>query len=119
MDKDYKIRRRIKSIYNQTLDDFPTLLAYQNYEEEVEDIIYNLVHNIDKEKTELAIKTYQLQHVSNITKKQSKMYELEQQEESLIENENLEFKMRQKKFIVSLFCICVIGCILLVRVYCI
>ena len=47
------------------------------------------------------------------------MYELEQQEESLIENEDLEFRQRQRKFIVSLFCIYVIDCMLLVRVYCI
>lgn len=68
--RDIKIRKRIKSIYNKTESDFKNLLEFQNYEEYVEDLIYNLVHNINKDITEKLIYDYEHSHMKEITKKQ-------------------------------------------------
>ena len=47
--EDTKIRKKIKEIFNKTEKDFESLNAFNDYEEEVEDIIYNLAHGIDVE----------------------------------------------------------------------
>lgn len=51
----------VKEIFNKTEEHFPPtpegLLAFKNYEEDVEDMIYNLVHGIDTESTKKKIDT--------------------------------------------------------------
>ena len=96
VEKDAKVRRRIKSIYNKTEDDFPTLLEYQNYEEMIEDIIFMLVHGTtqEKETTESHVREYEKANVREITKKQSKAYELEQQVLEKIRIDELKLKER-------------------------
>lgn len=59
-EKDFSKRRDIKETYNKTLEDFASLLDFQNYEEEVEDIIFTLVHGSDVEikETEKKVEAY-------------------------------------------------------------
>ena len=42
MDKEVDIRRNILKIYNKQERDFPTLREYNDYLEEIEDIIWSL-----------------------------------------------------------------------------
>ena len=48
-ERDVSIRKMVKNVFNLTEVDFKSLLEYQDYEEEVEDIVFNLVHSIDVE----------------------------------------------------------------------
>lgn len=95
VEKDAKVRRRIRSIYNKKEEDFPTLLEYQNFEERVEDIIFNLVHGIDRETTEAAVREYEKSNMRDIAKKQSKMQEAEHRELEVILQEEARWKQRQ------------------------
>ena len=56
--EDAKIRKKIKSIYNKCEKDFESINAFKDYEEEVEDIIYNLVHGIDVEDMNRKVQAY-------------------------------------------------------------
>lgn len=111
VDKDAKVRRRIRSIYNKTEDDFPTLLEYQNYEELVEDIVFNLVHGIDREATEAAVREYERSNMRDIAKKQSRMQDLEHREQELIYQEEARWRQRQldsKVSVIRWFHYCII-----------
>lgn len=58
LDRDSNIRRRYLRWFNKRREDFPNALAYDDYLEMVEDMVYNLVHNIDTEKTKANIDKY-------------------------------------------------------------
>lgn len=64
--EDVKVRRRINDIYNKEERDFSTLREYNDYQEEKEDIIYQIVHNIDRAAAEARVKAYQQSHVDEI-----------------------------------------------------
>ncbi|KAG6772225.1 hypothetical protein POTOM_023624 [Populus tomentosa] len=57
--KEIVVRRRIASIFNKREDDFPSLREYNDYLEEVEDMIFNLVAGDDVAATEEKIAEYQ------------------------------------------------------------
>ncbi|KAH8505060.1 hypothetical protein H0E87_012345 [Populus deltoides] len=57
--KEIVVRRRIASIFNKREDDFPSLREYNDYLEEVEDMIFNLVAGDDVAATEVKIAEYQ------------------------------------------------------------
>lgn len=59
MNKELQTRRRIQNIYNKRQDDFPSLRAYNDYLEEVEDIIFNLIEGVDVVSTEEKLMKYQ------------------------------------------------------------
>ena len=66
VERDFTIRKKIKGIYNQTAEAFDTALDFRNYEETVEDVIYNLVNNIDVEATNSQVELYQRGHLQQV-----------------------------------------------------
>lgn len=72
-EKDTSWRRRIVSVYNKTEKDFASLLEYNNYLEQVEDMIYAIVNEEPAaEEIKASIKMYEQRHKSEIDKRQSK-----------------------------------------------
>ncbi len=57
-EKDARVRRKVKAIYNKMESSFSNSQAFRDYEEEVEDVIFNLVHGIDVDETQARIKKY-------------------------------------------------------------
>lgn len=66
MNKELQIRRRIQNIYNKRQEDFPTLRAYNDYLEEVEDIIFSLIEGVDVASTEEKLLKYQNENAEAI-----------------------------------------------------
>lgn len=66
MNKDLAIRRRVLNIYNKRQDDFPSLRAYNDYLEEVEDMIFNMIDGVNVQAIEEKIKLYQEQNADQI-----------------------------------------------------
>ncbi|KAG9141557.1 hypothetical protein Leryth_025355 [Lithospermum erythrorhizon] len=64
--KEMSIRRRISSIFNKREEDFPSLKEYNDYLEEVEDMIVNLVEGIDVPVIEVKIAQYQRENAEQI-----------------------------------------------------
>ncbi|KAG4302903.1 hypothetical protein PCANB_000814 [Pneumocystis canis] len=59
VEKEIDIRKRILKTFNKRPDDFKTLAQYNDYLEEVEDITFNLLNNIDVEETEAKLLAYE------------------------------------------------------------
>lgn len=71
-EKDTNWRKRILSVYNKTEKDFPTLLEYNNYLEEVEDRIYAIVNEEpEAEEIKAQLKEYEQHHKAQIVIRQS------------------------------------------------
>lgn len=66
MNKELQTRRRIQNIYNKRQDDFPSLRAYNDYLEEVEDIIFSLIEGVDVAATEEKLLKYQNENAEAI-----------------------------------------------------
>jgi hypothetical protein len=50
VDRDLRVRRKIRAIYNRNREDFAVLKDFNDYEEAVEDVIFTLVHGTEYEK---------------------------------------------------------------------
>jgi len=83
-EKDVSTRRRIKGIYNMSDSDFDTLSEFQDYEEEVECIIFNLVHGVDEEDTKQKVAVYKEQNARRITEKSAEREARMQEEQTMI-----------------------------------
>lgn len=97
---DAKVRKRLKDIYNKTEEDFATLKDFGDYEEMLEDLIYKLVHNIDKKDTEWQIECYRRDHAESILVNKSRRAESDWQESTRVEDEIREREERLKQFLV-------------------
>nr|XP_009764761.1 PREDICTED: CDK-activating kinase assembly factor MAT1 [Nicotiana sylvestris] len=64
--KEMAIRKRIASIFNKREEDFPSLREYNDYLEEVEDMIFNLIEGIDVPAIEAKIAQYQRENAEQI-----------------------------------------------------
>lgn len=95
---DAKVRKRLKEIYNKTEEDFPTLREFGDYEEMLEDLIYKLVHNIDKKDTEWQIDCYRRENAESILINKSKRAETEWQVSTRVEDEMREREERLRQF---------------------
>jgi CDK-activating kinase assembly factor MAT1 len=71
-EKDTSWRRRLLAVYNKTPNDFETLKEYNDYLEEIEDMIYSIVNEEpNAEECKAKIKEYELAHRGEIVIRQS------------------------------------------------
>ncbi|XP_042033394.1 uncharacterized protein LOC121779969 isoform X1 [Salvia splendens] len=73
--KEMSIRKRIAGIYNKREDDFSSLREYNDYLEEVEDMIINLVEGINVPAIEARISEYQRENAEQIMNAQARKAE--------------------------------------------
>lgn len=66
VEKEVDIRRRVGKLFNKREDDFDTLKEYNDYLEEVEAILFNLINDIDVPNTEARIAAYQSSNKASI-----------------------------------------------------
>lgn len=71
VEREVDIRRRIAAVFNKREDDFEDLRSYNDYLNEVEDITFNLVNNIDYEANNARLEQYQKAHVDEIAENAS------------------------------------------------
>lgn len=98
MERDFRIRKKVKSIFNKTESHFPTLDDFKDYEEMVEDLIFNLVNLIDVEQTNAKIEKYKQLNAESITYNQMKKNEDIKKEYSLIKEEEDAKKLHDIQF---------------------
>ncbi|EPS61893.1 hypothetical protein M569_12902 [Genlisea aurea] len=73
--KEMAIRKRIASIYNKTEEDFCSVREYNDYLEEVEDMIVNLAEGINVANIEARISEYQKENAEQIVNSQARKAE--------------------------------------------
>jgi CDK-activating kinase assembly factor MAT1 len=88
-EKDTSWRRRLLAVYNKTAADFRTLKEYNDYLEEVEDMIYSIVNEeADAEECKAKIKEYEQAHRAEIVVRQSQRADEERAIQDLIAYES-------------------------------
>ncbi|EEB08463.2 transcription factor TFIIH complex subunit Pmh1 [Schizosaccharomyces japonicus yFS275] len=66
IEREIDIRRRMAKIFNKTQQDFASLQAYNDYLEQVENLTFNLIYDIDVEQTEAQVQAYEKQNQESI-----------------------------------------------------
>ncbi|XP_044021914.1 CDK-activating kinase assembly factor MAT1 isoform X2 [Siniperca chuatsi] len=84
VDKEVEIRKKVLKIYNKRDVDFSSLREYNDYLEQVEDIVYNLTNNIDMENTKLRMEQYQRENRDIIQKNKAKLTREQEELEELL-----------------------------------
>ncbi|KAL4858062.1 CDK-activating kinase assembly factor MAT1 [Chlorella vulgaris] len=69
--KEMQIRARIESIFNKRLEDFATRQEYDDYLEEREDIIFNLVEGLEVKEMEAKVDNYRRLNADSIIKNEA------------------------------------------------
>uniref|UniRef100_A0A3B1K9Y1 CDK-activating kinase assembly factor MAT1 n=1 Tax=Astyanax mexicanus TaxID=7994 RepID=A0A3B1K9Y1_ASTMX len=73
IDKEVEIRKRVLKIYNKRDFDFSSLREYNDYLEQVEEIVYNLTNNVDVERTKQIMEQYQRENRDVIQRNKVKL----------------------------------------------
>ncbi|KAF8842558.1 CDK-activating kinase assembly factor [Paxillus ammoniavirescens] len=85
VEKEVAVRRRIAKEFNKRRDDFLDLRSYNDYLEEVEDITFNLINEIDVPETEAKIEKYRRENAPlielNLRREEQSAQALREQEE--------------------------------------
>ncbi|CAD6913885.1 unnamed protein product, partial [Tilletia controversa] len=68
VEREVDVRRRVGKIYNKQDRDFPSMEAYNDYLEEVEEITFNLINNVDPTRTEARIAMHEHANRTQITR---------------------------------------------------
>ncbi|XP_034051030.1 CDK-activating kinase assembly factor MAT1-like [Thalassophryne amazonica] len=85
VDKEVQIRKKVLKIYNKREFDFPSLREYNDYLEQIEDIVFNLTNNVDVEDTKQKMEQYQKENRDLIQRNKAKLSrEHEELEERLL-----------------------------------
>lgn len=77
MNKELQIRRRVLNTYNKRQDEFPSLRDYNDYLEEVEDVIFNLIEGVDVAATEERLLKYRNENMDAIIASRARRVEEE------------------------------------------
>jgi len=96
VEKEVDIRKKILRDYNKKEDDFDNLNDYNDYLEQVENIIYNLTHNIQLESTKLMVEQYKRDNKTQIQKNKSKLSKDEEMILEMIDEEQAEVVHRRQ-----------------------
>ncbi|XP_058797870.1 CDK-activating kinase assembly factor MAT1 [Phymastichus coffea] len=95
VEKEVSIRKRVLRDFNKKEEDFGTSREYDNYLEEIENIIFNLVNNIDIIETNKKIEQYKRENKEQILRNKSKLGKKESELEELIELEKMQQEERK------------------------
>ncbi|XP_065662374.1 CDK-activating kinase assembly factor MAT1 isoform X2 [Hydra vulgaris] len=99
VEKEVDVRKKILKIYNKREDDFNSLDEFNNYLEDIEIIIFNIVNKISVEETKKKIELYKKENERLIKKNQSKLNQEEAMYLAILQNEKEDYANKRKKII--------------------
>nr|CAG4647332.1 EOG090X0BPM [Megafenestra aurita]SVE92601.1 EOG090X0BPM [Megafenestra aurita] len=99
VDKEVDIRKRILKEFNKRQEDFPTLREYNDYLEEVETIIFNLVFDVDTTNTNKMIDNYKKENKDITQRNKNRQSQEEMELEELIESEKAQQKEKADLYV--------------------
>ncbi|MBN3279452.1 MAT1 factor, partial [Polyodon spathula] len=94
VDKEVEIRKKVLKIYKNDCN-FPGLREYNDYLELIEEIVYNLTHNMDLENTKQMMEQYQRENKEIIQKNKIKLTREQEELEELLAMERQEIEQRR------------------------
>nr|CAG4643445.1 EOG090X0BPM [Ilyocryptus agilis] len=99
VDKEVEIRRRILKEYNKRQEDFASLREYNDYLEEVETIIFNLVFDVDTVETNKMIDNYKRENRDLIQRNRNRCTQEERELEELLDMERAQEKEKAGMYV--------------------
>lgn len=91
VERDFRVRKRVKGIFNKTESEFSSSELFKDYEEMVEDLIFNLVNGTNVDDTNAAIEKYKQKNAEKITYNQlRKNEELKRESTNIKEDEDVK-----------------------------
>jgi len=102
VEKEVAVRRRVAKDFNKRREDFSDLRSYNDYLEEVEDITFNLINDIDIAETEARVERYRKENASlielNVRRDEQYVQALkEQEEQDRLEREHRALEARKEE----------------------
>ncbi|EDW47301.1 GM20498 [Drosophila sechellia] len=97
VEKEVDIRRRILRDYNKREEDFASLAEYNDYLEEIEDIVYNLCNNIEIIETNKRIEAYKRDNREVIQRNKTRVGRDEYALEEMLELEKVQEEAPEKQ----------------------
>lgn len=99
VEREVDIRKRILKDYNKKEEDFSDLRKYNDYLEEIEDIVFNFAHNTDIEETKSRVEVYKKENFKIIQKNRvaQSRQDAYQKEKRLAEEKESEERRNHEK----------------------
>mmetsp|Transcript_18962 Transcript_18962/g.76106 ORF Transcript_18962/g.76106 Transcript_18962/m.76106 type:complete len:244 (-) Transcript_18962:1904-2635(-) len=96
--RELDVRKKILRDYNKRLEDFDDEEKYNDYLEQIEEIIFNLVNGVDIDKTNEQIRNYRIANAYLIGKNKEKKSAEDKAEGELLDRERREREQKLRKF---------------------
>ncbi|KNE71005.1 CDK-activating kinase assembly factor MAT1 [Allomyces macrogynus ATCC 38327] len=87
VDKEVRERRRALRVFNKRREDFATLREYNDFLEMVEDVVFNLVHDVDVEATMERMRKFQRENHDQIAINTAKLNREVEAQKAFVEQE--------------------------------
>lgn len=97
VEREVAVRRTVAKLFNRREEDFVDLKAYNDYLEEVEEITFNLIHEIDLPRTNAKLEQYQAAHRSAIASSAHVSQQESDRQARLDEEDKLARKARAER----------------------
>lgn len=97
VEREVRIRRQLGAIFNRQESDFDSLHAYNDYLEEVEEIVFNLVNDVDIQRTNARLEEYRVQYRDLISRNAglaSRQARLAKQQREAEEQQRLNYEQQ-------------------------
>ncbi|KAJ3269585.1 TFIIH/NER complex subunit [Terramyces sp. JEL0728] len=98
VEKEVQIRKKL-SFINKRQEDFPSLRDYNDYLEETEEIIFNMINNVDIQETNERIERFRNENKELIERNKQKQLQEERLIQQRIQREKLEKQARKEAFL--------------------
>jgi len=102
VEQEVRVRRRIAKWFNKRPEDFKTLKEYNDYLEEVEDITFNLINDVNVEETEARIQKFAEENQSIIAANEAKQQREEKVNAWRIEQEKSNRQHKREAYLQQL-----------------
>ncbi|KAB0397414.1 hypothetical protein E2I00_008687 [Balaenoptera physalus] len=93
--QEVEIQKKVLKIYNKREEDFPSLREYNDFLEEVEEIVFNLTNNVDLDNTKKKMEIDQKENKDVIQKNKLKLTREQEELEEALEVERQENEQRR------------------------
>jgi CDK-activating kinase assembly factor MAT1 len=99
VEKEVQVRKKVGRYFNKRLEDFPNLRAYNDYLEQSEDLIFNLIHNIDVQATNEKIERYRVENKDQIAASLAKQVAEDKALQQQLLREKKEKQLRKEAYL--------------------
>lgn len=87
VERDIRVRKKIRAIFNKTESDFTDVNAFKAYEEEVEDLVFNLVHGIAVDEANATVERYLRENEAQVIRNQALLVDADTRMRALLQEE--------------------------------